>query len=169
MASKMKQYDVVKFHTPNSDEDPNHRYVLRDDPDEVIAHAAKLDKDWPQCAPHGHRVDIEYHGKYFRGKFKQEEGFFGRSIMSVELEDLVKDPDCRIATPELDAQFKGKVVLVKAPARKGKGKYVYIGRDGKFGATREAARRYDYDRDGIGNQVATVRAMGMVAEVEEDR
>lgn len=62
-----------------------------------------------------------------------------------------------------DAQFRGKTVLIRAPKDKG-GKY--IGRDGKFGAEREDAFRFDYDRHDVGGQVQACHEAGMPIEVE---
>lgn len=158
----MKKHDVVKFHTPFPDENPASRYLLLDDPAEVREHAARIDAAYPNLPKHPVRVEIEYLGKMENGKLIPTDMFI-RPINSVGLADIIVDSDFKGTTPEMDEKFKGKTVIIKAPASKG-GKY--LGRDGKFEATREKAFRYDYDRHKVGEQITQLLKMAWLVEIE---
>jgi len=62
-----------------------------------------------------------------------------------------------------DAQYKGKQVVIKAPADKG-GKYLTS--QGKFEGDKAQAHVYDYDRDRVGDQLQQCHAAGMNIEIE---
>jgi hypothetical protein len=158
----MKKNDIVKYHTPYEDEDPNARYLLLDDPAERIAHQAELAKNWPNEAKIKPRVDIQYLGDVNAEGALVPTTMMFRPIHTILIEDLVVAAEFK-ASGEDDAKFAGKTVLIKAPADKGG---TYIGADGKFGASRKKAKRHDYDCDEVGKQVAQAKFMGMPIEIE---
>jgi hypothetical protein len=87
----MKENDVVKFHTPLSDENPADRYLLVDDPEECRRHAENVNKAYPNPPPMKARVDLEYLGKVVDGKLVPTTMYF-RPIQTVNAEDLAVDP-----------------------------------------------------------------------------
>lgn len=85
----MKKNDVVKFHTPMPDENPNSRYLLLSDPEAERAHAERVNKLYPQCPTHP-KVDIEYLGEVVDGKLVPTTLAF-RPISTVKPDDLEAD------------------------------------------------------------------------------
>lgn len=156
----MKQHDVVKFHTPYSDEDPRARYVLLDKPEAVRRHAEEFNKKWSGNIPV--KVRVEYLGKVGDDGKIVPHGMFLSPIQDVLLADLAVDESFSKPDPEMDARFSGKSVVIRAPKAKG-GRY--LGRGG-FDARRRDALVYDYDRDNVGGQVAQLLRTGMPVEVE---